>query len=60
MIEAARSLRLLELLTSRYGIDEARLSVSSFGSYNPRKPNDTEEGRAENRRVEIVIHHETR
>ena len=59
-LSAARSLRLLELLTSRYGIDEARLSVSSFGSYNPRKPNDTEEGRAENRRVEIVIHHETR
>jgi chemotaxis protein MotB len=54
-LSVARSLRLLELLTSRYGIPESRLAVSSDGSYNPRSPNDTAEGRAENRRVEIVI-----
>lgn len=58
-LSAARSLRLLELLTSRYGIAEARLAVSSLGSYSPRRPNDTEQGRAENRRVEIVILNET-
>ena len=58
-LSAARSLRLLELLTSRYGISEERLAVSSYGSYSPRSPNDTEEGRAENRRVEIVILNET-
>lgn len=54
-LSAARSLRLLELLTSRYGIPESRLAVSSYGSYSPRTSNDTPEGRAENRRVEIVI-----
>ena len=54
-LSAARSLRLLELLTSRYCIPEGRLSVSSYGSYSPRTSNDTPEGRAENRRVEIVI-----
>lgn len=55
-LAAARSMRLLELLSSRYGIDESRLSVQSFGSYDPKSPNDTPDGRANNRRVEIVIH----
>lgn len=55
-LAAARGMRLLELFTSRYGIDESRLSIQSYGSYDPRSPNDTAEGRANNRRVEIVIH----
>jgi len=59
-LSAARSLRLLELLTSRYGIAEGRLSVSSFGSHNPRASNDTPAGRAENRRVEMVILNDAR
>jgi flagellar motor protein MotB len=54
-LAAARSLRLLDLLTSRYGIAESRLSVQSYGSYDPRSTNDTPDGRASNRRVEIVI-----
>jgi chemotaxis protein MotB len=58
-LSAARSLRLLEVLTSRYGIPESRLAISSYGSYSPRSPNDTAEGRAANRRVEIVILNET-
>jgi chemotaxis protein MotB len=54
-LAAARGLRLLELLNSRYGIAESRLSVESFGSYDPKSSNDTPDGRASNRRVEIVI-----
>jgi chemotaxis protein MotB len=54
-LAAARGLRLLELLSSRYGIEESRLSVASFGSYDPKGSNDTPDGRASNRRVEIVI-----
>lgn len=54
-LSAARGLRLLELLSARYGIDESRLSVSSDGANQPASPNDTPEGRANNRRVEIVI-----
>ena len=54
-LAAARSLRLLELLTTRYGVEESRLSISSYGSNDPSRPNDTAEGRARNRRVEIVI-----
>lgn len=54
-LAAARGLRLLELLSSRYGIEESRLSVASFGSYDPKSSDDTPDGRASNRRVEIVI-----
>ncbi len=54
-LAAARSLRLLELLSTRYGIDESRLSVESYGSYDPKSTNATPDGRAINRRVEVVI-----
>jgi flagellar motor protein MotB len=54
-LASARGLRLLELLSSRYGIDESRLSVQSYGSNDPKSSNDTPDGRASNRRVEIVI-----
>jgi chemotaxis protein MotB len=54
-LAAARGLRLLELLSERYGIAESRLSVESYGSYDPKSSNDTPDGRATNRRVEIVI-----
>jgi chemotaxis protein MotB len=54
-LAAARGLRLLELLSSRYGIEESRLSVESFGSHDPKSSNETPDGRASNRRVEIVI-----
>lgn len=54
-LSAARGLRLLELLNGSYGIEESRLSVSSEGANHPRESNDTADGRASNRRVEIVI-----
>lgn len=54
-LSSARSVKLLELLTGRYGIDESRLSVQSYGSNDPKDSNDTEAGRAENRRVEILL-----
>ena len=54
-LAAARSLRLMEVLTERYGIDESRVSISSYGALEPKSPNDTPLGRANNRRVEILI-----
>jgi chemotaxis protein MotB len=54
-LSAARSLRLLELLTQQYGVPEARLSIAGHGPYSPRSSNDTADGRAANRRVEILI-----
>ena len=54
-LSSARSVQLLELLSTRYGIPESRLSVQSYGSNDPKDSNDTESGRAENRRVEILL-----
>jgi chemotaxis protein MotB len=54
-LSMARSQEILDLLSSRYGIPESRLSIASYGAYRPAAPNDTVDGRASNRRVEIVI-----
>jgi chemotaxis protein MotB len=54
-LSAARSLSLLQVLSARYGIPESRLSIQSYGAYDPKESNDTEAGRAENRRVEILL-----
>jgi chemotaxis protein MotB len=54
-LSMARSQKILELLSMRYGISESRLSIASYGPYRPAAPNDTLDGRASNRRVEIVI-----
>jgi chemotaxis protein MotB len=58
-LSVARGMRVLELLVQKYQIDEKRLSVSGDGSNSPAGSNDTPEGRALNRRVEIVILDET-
>lgn len=54
-LSAMRGLRLMEMLTAEFGIDESRLTVSSDGPNRPAASNETEEGRAGNRRVEIII-----
>lgn len=54
-LSAARGMALLDLLAGRYGVEESRLSVTSYGSFHPRASNDSPENRAGNRRVEITI-----
>jgi OOP family OmpA-OmpF porin len=41
-------------LVERYAIDAARLVTAGFGESQPKDTNDTLEGRARNRRVELV------
>ena len=41
-------------LVGKHGIDGARLIASGDGPYAPVATNKTEEGRAKNRRVELV------
>lgn len=54
-LSIARGMRVLELLMAKYHFEERRLSVSGDGSTRPAGGNDTPEGRALNRRVELVI-----
>jgi outer membrane protein OmpA-like peptidoglycan-associated protein len=53
-LSSRRAESVVEALVSDYGIDEERLSSSGAGFTAPVAPNDTEEGRALNRRVELV------
>ena len=48
-----RSAAVKTALVSRYGIDGDRLSTGGYGESSPQAPNDTAEGRARNRRVEL-------
>jgi outer membrane protein OmpA-like peptidoglycan-associated protein len=41
-------------LGDRYGIAASRLTTAGFGESRPQDRNDTVEGRARNRRVELV------
>ncbi len=54
-LSMARSRKILELLSTHYGVAESRLSITSYGPYRPVAKNDTVDGRALNRRVEILI-----
>jgi chemotaxis protein MotB len=46
---------MMELLVERFGIDEQRMAIVGYADTAPETPNDTPEGRARNRRVDIVI-----
>jgi chemotaxis protein MotB len=37
------------------GVDPTRLSGAGHGEYQPIQPNDTPEGRSQNRRIEIIL-----
>jgi chemotaxis protein MotB len=54
-LSAARAIAVLELLSHRFAIPQNRLAVAGYAETAPVAPNDREEGRARNRRVDIVI-----
>ena len=54
-LSAARSIAMLEVLAGRFGIPRARFGISGYADTLPVDTNDTLEGRAHNRRVDIVI-----
>ena len=37
------------------GVEESRMTTQGFGQDNPIASNDTEEGKAKNRRLELVV-----
>ncbi|HEX5430811.1 MAG TPA: flagellar motor protein MotB [Bryobacteraceae bacterium] len=54
-LSAARSIALLEVLSNQFGSSRSRMSIAGYADNAPVASNATEEGRARNRRVDIVI-----
>ncbi len=58
-LSAARSIALLSLLSDRFKVPVERLSIAGYADTAPVDTNETESGRARNRRCDIVILNET-
>ncbi|HEY1240533.1 MAG TPA: flagellar motor protein MotB [Bryobacteraceae bacterium] len=54
-LSVARSIAMLELLRQRYQFPSERMSVAGFAENAPADTNETEQGRAHNRRVDVVV-----
>ncbi len=54
-LSTARASRVVRELIDSNAISPERLSATGFGEYRPKRPNDSEENRRYNRRVDIVI-----
>lgn len=54
-LSSARATAVLRALTEEYGVDAKRVVASGYGEYRPIANNLTPEGRAANRRADIVI-----
>ena len=54
-LSTARATSILRILTKTYGFDSNRITASGRGQFHPIKTNDTVEGRAANRRTEIIL-----
>jgi chemotaxis protein MotB len=54
-LSAARSIALLDLISGKFNVPRDRLSIAGYADNAPVASNDTEEGRARNRRVDVVI-----
>jgi len=54
-LSAARAISIVRILTDEYKIIPTRLTASGKGEFAPRAINTTPEGRASNRRTEIIL-----
>lgn len=54
-LSTARAVNVIKFLIEERNFDPVRLSAAGYSEYRPVADNDTAEGRAENRRVEVVV-----
>ncbi len=54
-LSAARATNVVRFLQEQAKLDPSLLSASGHGEFRPKGPNDTEAGRRQNRRIEILL-----
>lgn len=54
-LSAMRAINVMNFMVSSEGLNQDKVSVQAYGEYMPKFENTTEEGRAKNRRVEIIV-----
>jgi chemotaxis protein MotB len=54
-LAAARSIAMLKLFSSEFGVPTEQMAISGYAETKPIDSNETDEGRARNRRVDILI-----
>jgi len=54
-LSAARSIAIMELLATRFGVPRNRMSIAGYADTAPVASNDTDAGRGRNRRADIII-----
>ena len=54
-LSTARATTVVRFLQDKGGIDPKRLIAAGYGDVHPVAPNDTEQHRAQNRRIEIAL-----
>jgi chemotaxis protein MotB len=54
-LSTARATELIQLLITKYGLPPGHLSAAGYGEFHPVADNTTPEGRAQNRRLDVVI-----
>ncbi|WP_309281506.1 OmpA family protein [Fluviicola sp.] len=54
-LSVARATTITRMLNEKYGVAATRITASGRGEYYPKASNDTPEGKAKNRRTEIIL-----
>ncbi len=54
-LSASRAISMMQLLTEQFGIRRERMAIAGYADTMPLGSNDSDAGRAQNRRVDIVI-----
>jgi chemotaxis protein MotB len=54
-LSSARATSIVRILTENNGFDSNRITASGKGQFHPVQTNDTEKGRAANRRTEVIL-----
>ena len=54
-LSVMRSTSVVKIITSNKGVDKSRITAGGKGEYLPIATNDTPEGKAQNRRIEIIL-----